>query len=521
MALVKQKTRSLPSQRANLYDFPFDTHYGVYRAGDRLSCPPDFFWTLQNCYVGKDNWVEQRNGSTRITTAPLTGSPKIRKLFEVQNKTYGRTTICRGGTRWARLTGTTWTDLATGRPSDAYGQICQFNNEVIMCDGGAPLVSTMAWSVSTLSGPGIPTKSSCCHTHNHRIILNDDDNPMAFACSKVDSKDFDTTGTSDAINIDLSKVLPIGDRIVGFSTYLQTFLVVWLQKSIVIYNLPTTFADISLQQVIFNTGCLSYEGVYQVDKDLWFPHDSGYTALSMVIGNPQIIDVNDVTRNINRYFREAILQLTDTRDICAIYQHSRDFFYFTIPFSTGYETWVISTELQAVSGGKGNIAGGPFTGIQPCSFLFNLDEDLFYGGDDGHLYQMDIGTNDNGSPITFLAEKTGLYFGNPKLFKAPREFESLIQASLSLNATISYNYETGNQTSNNITSPMSVVTVTSPWDTSLWDVSYWDTVGSALFKSRNLLGRGKVMNFSITHNTLDAQLRFRNWIISVSLQGDK
>lgn len=507
-------------QRSGLLDYPFDVHLGVNRLGDRLSTPPDYYWQLQNCYVSKDNWVEQRNGFTRVTDSALTGAPKIRKLFEIENSTGGRTVICRGGTRWARLNGTSWTDLDTGRGSDLYGQIAQFNNEFYMADGGTLRKSTMAFSVSTVSGTNIPTKVSAVHTHNHRLVINDDDNPMNILVSKVDSVDFDTTG-NDAIIINASKLIPGGDKVIGYSTYLQTYLVVWMRRNILIYNLPTTTSDVSLQQVISGTGCLSYDGVTPVGKDLWFPSDMGWKKLAYVIGNPNVVDMQEVSHYIGPYWRSALSSLTDVRDIQGVYYQPLDHFYNTLPFSSAHEVWCFSPDLDYITKGKGNIAGGPWTGITAYSFVYTKGRVLYFGGSDGHLYQMDDGTNDNGTTIIFTAEKTGLYFGNPKIFKAPREFEGLFQATASLTATISYSYETTGLNTGQLTNTITINTQSSVWDVALWDVSYWDVSGSVLFKSRNLTGRGKVMNILVTHNTMDAQLKFRNWIISLTMQGDK
>jgi len=507
-------------QRSQLLDFPFDVHLGVNRLGDRLSTPPEYYWQLQNCYITKDNWIEQRNGYTKYSDSAVTGAAKVRKLFEIENSTGGRTIIGRSGTRWFRMNGTTPTDLDTGRGSDLYGQIAQYNNEFYMADGGTLRKSTMAFSVSTVSGTNVPTKVSAVHTHNYRLVINDDDNPMNVICSKVNSVDFDTA-SNDAVIFNLSKVVPGGDKVIGYSTYLQTYLVIWMRRNIVIYNLPTVYDDISLQQVIRGTGCISFDGVVEVGKDLWFPSETGYKKLAYVVGNPSVVDMEEVTHYIGPYWRSSLTSLTDTRDINGVYYQNLDHFYTTLPFSSAHEVWAVSPDLDFISKGKGNIAGGPFTGITAYSFLYTKGRVLYFGGDDGNIYQMDDGSNDNGDAIIFTAEKTGLYFGNPKIFKAPREFEGLFQATASLTATISYSYETTGLNTGQITDTLTINTQSSIWDVALWDVSYWDVSGSVLFKSRNLVGRGKVMNILVTHNTLDAQLKFRNWIISLTMQGDK
>ena len=520
---MSQTKTSKVSNRAEpiLTNYSFDQHYGVYRLGDELSVPSKFFWALKNCYVSKSNWIQQRNGYTKITSAALTGTPKLRVLYEVENDTGSRTILTRGGTRWARLNGTTWTDLDTGRANDAYGQVTQFGNNVYMADGGTLRASTMLWALSTVSGTGCPTKISAVHTHNHRLVVNDDDNPLTFCLSRVDQPTNFDTSTADAIIINLANLISGGDKIIGFSTYLQDYLVIWMRRHIAIYNVPTTTASISVQQVMYDVGCISYDGVCQVGKDLWFPSDTGYKALSAVIGNTAVVDINDVTRNIGPYWRESLVNLSNVQDIHACYYQPLDHMYFNLPFSAGHEIWAVSKDLEAITEGAGNIGGGPWTGITSHSMCYTKGRALYIGGSDGHLYQMDSGTSDNGSAVSFSAVKTGLYFENPKVYKSPREFESLMQATAALNATLTFSFETATTSSGQLSTPITINTATSEWDSALWDVSYWDQIGSLLYKSRNLRGRGKVMRLEVSHNTLDAQLRFRNMIIGLTLQGDK
>lgn len=519
MALAQRRSPATPS-KAILKDFLFEEHYGVSRLSDELTTPDKFFWEIKNGYVSKRNWIEQRNGHDDWSADTIGASTKIRKLFEFENKTGGRTIIARGGSAWYRYDSNgNATALDSGRGSDVKGQCAQFNNELVMCDGGAPRKSDASWSVSNV-GASAPSLASAVHTHNHRVIMNSDSNFLEAYCSKVDSLDFDTTG-NDAIILNLSKIIPEGDRIVGFSSFGVTFLVIWLTRNIVIYDLSTVTDEISLNKVIRGLGCISYDGIiYSPDGDIWFPSESGYKSLKEVYVTQQTASIGNVTALIDPYFRSAIQSVSDKTDINGIFYRRLNHGYFTFPFASAPETWVVSKDLQESTNNKGNIAGH-FTGITSYSFVERKNGDLLFGSSDGRIYKMDFGTNDNGSAISFSCKKTGLYFGNPKVFKAPKEFEMLLEASASLTAYLDYSYGTQDSFTGVQTEPIAIDVQNSYWDEALWDVSYWDAAGQKLHKSRNMLGRGKVINVELRHNTLNAQIKFPYWIFSMIFMGDK
>lgn len=497
----------------------FNQHLGINRLADRLSQPPGYFYTLRNCFVTKQNYVQQRNGTLKLTTTPLTGSPKIRKLFEYENNSGGRTIIGRGGTRWARFDGVnSWIDLDTGRASDAYGQACQFLGYLIMADGGKLRYSDASWSVANVDNTYLPANSSTCHTHNFRLVTNDDANPLMVYLSEVGILSFNTTAGHTGTTLDLSAVVPVGDKILGYSTYLSTYLVIWMRKHIVVYNVPTTNANIALQQVI-KIGCISYNGVINPDSgDIMFPSESGYKSFVQSFNTTSILDVKDETALMGPYYRSAIATLSDARDISGVYYSGLNHSYFTFPFASAMEIWALSDDLKNITEGKGNVAGY-FTEITAYSFLQTANRNLYFGDNAGNLWQMDTGTDDNGSAILMEAAKTALTFGASSNYKRLKEFEALFEATKTLTLTLTYDYSTTGLTSGALTKTATVTTQTSLWDVSLWDVSYWDASGDLLYRTRDLLGRGKLVNMKISHNTLGAQLRFPYWIMRFFMEG--
>lgn len=513
-------TRRSPhvSKRARLKDFVFEEHFGISRLTDRIATPEQYFWTIKNAFVTKSNFIKQRNGYTELTPASIGSTTKIRKMFEAENKTGGKVVIVRAGTAWYRLNGTALTSLDGSRDSDVKGQVCQFNNQIIMADGGQLRKSDFLWSVSNV-GASAPSSVSACHTHNHRLVVNNDDNNMEVYISKVDELDFDTA-TNDAIVLNLSKIIPGGDKVLGFSTFLETYLVIWMRHHTLIYNVPTTFADISLQQVL-NVGTVSVDSIDNVGGDLYFASDSGIKSLAASLGTRNTMDIKDVSKLIDPHYRSSVKSaITDLTDINGVFYPLCNHYYFTLPYANSPEVWAISKDLEVATGGKGNI-GGYFTGITAYSFLYRKDGTILFGSDNGKIYTMDSGTSDDGAAIPFEVEKTGIYFGNPKINKAVKEMEMYLEATADLTATLEYDYGISGSTSQVQSESITITTDASPWDTSPWDTSSWDANGQLTYSTHNLLGRGKLMNIKLKHSTLNALLSFPYWILSAYMEGDK
>jgi hypothetical protein len=223
------------------------------------------------------------------------------------------------------------------------------------------------------------------------------------------------------------------------------------------------------------------------------------------------LDIKDETSLIGPYYREQIQKVSEYRDIIGVNYKALDHSIFKIPATNQTELWVISEDLKVATGGKGNIAGY-FTGIDPYSFVVDATDRLLFGGSDGHLYQMDSGTNDNGTTIQIEIWKTGMYFENQSIYKKPKEFEAAIESTKSLTLNLTYDYGVFGSSSSAEQIP---ITINSGalWDIDLWDVALWGASGQVLVRSRNMLGRGKFMNLKLTHATKDAIIKIPYFII--------
>ena len=105
---------------------------------------------------------------------------------------------------------------------------------------------------------------------------------------------------------------------------------------------------------------------------------------------------------------------------------------------------------------------------------------MFFGGDDGYVYQMDKGTSFDGDEIEFAMELAYNFFGSPRIDKS--YFDATLETAGTGYAAFSFGYSLGYESSD-IPQPMPQSAVTSfsasIWDSFTWDAFVWD--GRTLF----------------------------------------
>lgn len=132
-------------------------------------------------------------------------------------------------------------------------------------------------------------------------------------------------------------------------------------------------------------------------------------------------------------------------------------------------------------------SGGNVMGIMPmlynhpvvcaCSAeLSNGSEVMYFGSDDGYVYQMDKGTSFDGEAIEAYIYLSYNHSGSPRAKKRYRQ--AALEVSLEGYSSLYFNYELMYGTETKLAQPVaSAVTfnlTTGVWDTGYWDTGYWD-----------------------------------------------
>ena len=429
---------------------------------------------------------------------------KVRLIFETKWAGLSTDIIIRAGSAWGKFDGTnTFNSILTGRAEDALGQCAMFKDELIMVDGGIPQKMTAGYVVSALSADAdMPQDSDAVWVHRDKVWLNSQAAPMtAYFCTTNSANGAASwSGATDAGTIDLSTVLPVGDRIRGFRTYGGAdsgMIAIICDKYTVIYVAGANVYTFSLLQY-FLTTCLSINSLAYMGNDIVYPSRDNFTSLIASVSNNQL-EVKPLSNYIVNLWRELVrLTSTDTDYISGVFSHKLNHYYITFPISGNYQTLVYSADI-------GNFVGRWTYPYELYSWA-ERNSGVILAGGDGFVYTMNTGTTDDSTAISFKMAMPALYFGDAVNYKKPVELEALVQASTTLDLNIDYWYGLSTLVSDKTTKTITITSSASLWDVALWDVSYWDTQGNALVKTSDLMGRGKLMFIEFRQSTSGSQV---------------
>lgn len=508
-----------------------DKFLGLNRLGEQYNMSPEWIWDLLNGYIENTSdgrgAIQQRNGITKYNTTILNdASTKIRFMKET-NFAGTKTIIIRGYDGWYRYNAGSFTGIDTSRTVDNKGFAVMWGDGaptvhyLIMVDGGTPRKATSSWTVSNISSDAaMPTDSTAVHVHQKRLWLNSASKPMKIYGSKVG----DATGasawstSSDSIAIDLEQVLPEGDEVVGFGTIGELLLIVFLKKQIAIYNAPTTFSSISIVQII-NIGCETQNGIYPIGGDLIYVSNSGLKSLisSQTTGH---LNLKDISKNIDPLYREYFKNEIDPRSICGTYFNNLNHLYFSIHnTSITTQTLIYSSELGQIVGRWNFLKNSNGEQLNPYSWLEARDGTLYIGMDNGFVYKYDKTTNtDDGIniPFSYIPPLLGAF--SQTFYKAPREFEILVESDAVIAFNLDYWFGLGETSPN--TEILNMNVSGSFWDDAAWDTSLWDVEGRELILNHNLIGRGRNIGLKI-RNLSSSRIRILYMILKTILEGYK
>lgn len=143
-----------------------------------------------------------------------------------------------------------------------------------------------------------------------------------------------------------------------------------------------------------------------------------------------------------------------------------------------------------------------------CSIESATGEAIYFGSDDGYLYQMDRGYSFDGEPIPYSLRLPFNHQGAPQIlkryYKVVLECEAIPQATISVSADFDYGnpFEQGIAA---VAAPTQAFTVSGGggiWDVDSWNEFYWSSTTAGLAEAY-LDGVGRNMSLLIAGETMD------------------
>ena len=410
--------------------------YGINSQESSITLSSGFALKAQNCVIDKYGRIGARRGWTPInaTNSDL-GSNPVEFLYELvdggsnqllsagNNKLFvGTSTLVKKNVRNADNSGDVSYTISANNWQGAaisYGDIADFNPHVYLAQSGHPM---LVYHELTTSGGAFHAHDSGTYGFQRvgdGATLPANHSTSTFAPSWVLAAygriwcggitgDTQTVYFSDLLRgtdflngsagyLNLQEVLPNGDSIVGAAAH-NGFIIFFGKKNIAIYNNPLSPADLALQDVIYNVGCIARDSIQNMGTDVLFLSDGGIRSLQRVV-QEKSLPMRDVSKNIRDEFMANVASETDLTKIKSIYYEKDAFYVITLPttrFAYCFDT------RGALQDGAARVT--IWDGIEPKAFFVNQAKELLLGktsyigkyfghSDNGSSYRLQYYTN--------------------------------------------------------------------------------------------------------------------------------
>ena len=238
------------------------------------------------------------------------------------------------------------------------------------------------------------------------------------------------TGTGSGL-IDIESVVGGSDEIVAISSH-NGFLIIFCQKSIVVYQNPDDPTNLTLADVITGVGCIARDTVQQTGTDLIFLSHSGIRSFNRVT-QEKSMPMRDLSMNIRddlvAYVGGEVLD-----NIRSIY-FERDAFYLLVLPSLKQSFYF--DLRQTLPNGGARVTS--WEGFIPKSLCNTRDNNLYLGmaGGIGKYF----GYADNGSTYRLEYYTSNTDIGEPFSLKFLKKASVIVIASGSQDIVFKYGFD--------------------------------------------------------------------------------
>lgn len=221
-------------------------------------------------------------------------------------------------------------------------------------------------------------------------------------------------GTAGYLN--LNNIVSAGDPIIALAAH-NGYLVIFCEKTIVVYASADDISAIRLQDTINGTGCIARDSLVTTGSDLIFLSDSGIRSFQRTI-QEKSMPMRDISKNV-RDDVMADVEQEILKEIKAVY-YEKDAFYL-IAFPTTQVAYCFDMRSMLPDNAA---RATTWDSLKPTAFCATTDRRLFLGQagyigsyegyiDDTATYRMAYFTNyfDFGQPtLTKILKKIGFVF---------------------------------------------------------------------------------------------------------------
>lgn len=393
-------------------------------------------WALDalNCVIDKGGRIASRKGWTAVTSIPIGGSPNIEQIAEYlkidgtpQFISAASNVIYSGS---AALTSIYSTAITANR-----WQMVNFNNFLwLFQKSHAPLRWDGATMVTVLSlaGTGTPPQGNAVCGAYGRLWVGDTvtDRTVLYYSDTLIGQNW--TGGS-AGTVDLKSVWTNGmDSITAIAAF-NGFLIIFGNKSILVYSGPTTPSSMALVEHVKGIGCVARDSIQDIGTDILFLSDTGLRSLARTI-QEKSMPLRDVSRNVRDDIVLSISGETTLGDVRSVYHEPERFYLLNFPANSKTYCVDVSKVLE-----DGSSPVTTWNQISPRAMVSSVDRSL-YLGQPGVIGKY-TGYQDNGATYDMSYLTAWMSFGAPYIEKILKRLLFTVQGAISTTFSVKWAYD--------------------------------------------------------------------------------
>jgi len=214
-----------------------------------------------------------------------------------------------------------------------------------------------------------------------------------------------TTGTAGYLNI--GNIVPANDPIVALGAH-NGYLIIFCQKTIVVYAKAENISEIALADTITGTGCIARDSLVSTGTDLIFLSDSGVKSFQRVV-QEKSMPMRDLSKNVRDDLLADVSQET-FKEIKAVFYEKDAFYLLALPTTKIVYCFDMRSQLQ-----DGASRATTWDSIEPKCFCATSDRRLLMGKE-GYLGNL-FGYDDNGNSYRMIYFTNYFDFSQPTITK--------------------------------------------------------------------------------------------------------
>jgi hypothetical protein len=371
---------------------------------------------FRNIVLTKQGVISMRNGSAVVNDTAITDAPDIFTLMEWMPTSASDTKQKLVGTSDGKVyrldAGNVFTLVKSGLTASTRLGWFNFKGKLYFSDG----ITTSQQYDGTSASDWIATSPTALpkwkfgHVHESRIFLGggSEMETMEVRYNHLnDADNWEVDGDDEAAAgiINMSIELSFGDVVTSINSH-KGFLIFYMKQHIAIWTLGTNQLALTLTALIRGQGCHALNGQELIGNDAYFWTRYGIKSLAETANTNNIELDQDISEPIDNELEErldAIIEAGNEDHISIVHYPRRSVVIINYPIKAD-----LSEYRQAVYNYNFKV-WSEWTKLNFNVLFVDSDNVLYGGGTDGHLYQLDTGTDDSGARIEFEWETPWLY----------------------------------------------------------------------------------------------------------------